>query len=138
MRGISLRGNDEHRSHSTDGGAHQTAHEARTLVRFVLCGSVDDGKNTLIGRLLYESQAVCSDQVGRLTVDSRTAGTVGDGLDFAPLLDGLSAERAQGITIDVAYKHLSTEHRDFIIAMHPVTSSTRETWSPVHPQPTAL
>src|SRR6202051_3152955 len=78
------------------------AHNARTLLRFVMCGSVDDGKSTLIGRLLYESGSLLSDQLAALESDSRVAGTQGDELDFALLLDGLAAERAQGITIDVA------------------------------------
>jgi bifunctional enzyme CysN/CysC len=95
------------------------ATDSRTMVRFVVCGSVDDGKSTLMGRLLYESRGVFSDQLERLAADSRTAGTVDGDLDFALLLDGLAAERAQGITIDVAYKHLSTERRDFLIADTP-------------------
>jgi bifunctional enzyme CysN/CysC len=95
------------------------AHNARTLVRFVMCGSVDDGKSTLIGRLLYESGALLSDQLAALESDSRVAGTQGDELDFALLLDGLAAERAQGITIDVAYRHFSTPNRHFIVADAP-------------------
>jgi len=85
----------------------------------LLCGSVDDGKSTLIGRLLYETQALYADQLAALEVDSRTSGTQGGELDFALLTDGLAAEREQGITIDVAYRHFSTEHRHFIVADTP-------------------
>jgi bifunctional enzyme CysN/CysC len=99
--------------------AHLRAHNARTLLRFVMCGSVDDGKSTLIGRLLYESGALLIDQLAALEADSRVAGTQGDELDFALLLDGLAAERAQGITIDVAYRHFSTPARHFIVADAP-------------------
>jgi bifunctional enzyme CysN/CysC len=94
-------------------------------VRLVVCGSVDDGKSTLIGRLLYESAALFSDQLETLAAESRSADTAGaadtggDPLEFALLLDGLSSEREQGITIDVAYKHLSTTRRDFLIADAP-------------------
>ncbi len=95
------------------------AHNARTLLRFVMCGSVDDGKSTLIGRLLYESGSLLQDQLAALESDSRVAGTQGDELDFALLLDGLAAERAQGITIDVAYRHFSTPTRHFIVADTP-------------------
>jgi bifunctional enzyme CysN/CysC len=84
-----------------------------------MCGSVDDGKSTLIGRLLYESGSLLSDQLAALESDSRVAGTQGDELDFALLLDGLAAERAQGITIDVAYRHFSTPSRHFIVADAP-------------------
>src|SRR5438270_13098581 len=95
------------------------AHNSRTLLRFVMCGSVDDGKSTLIGRLLYESGALLIDQLAALEADSRAAGTQGDELDFALLLDGLAAERAQGIIIDVAYRHFSTPTRHFIVADAP-------------------
>lgn len=95
------------------------AHNSRTLLRFVMCGSVDDGKSTLIGRLLYESGSLLLDQLAALEADSRAAGTQGDELDFALLLDGLAAERAQGITIDVAYRHFSTANRHFIVADAP-------------------
>ena len=84
-----------------------------------MCGSVDDGKSTLIGRLLYESRSLFVDQLAALEADSKTAGTQGDDLDFALLLDGLAAEREQGITIDVAYRHFSTERRHFIVADAP-------------------
>src|SRR5436305_15338374 len=92
------------------------AHESKTLVRFVMCGSVDDGKSTLIGRLLYESEALFADQLAKLTADSKAVGTQGGELDFALILDGLSAEREQGITIDVAYRHFSSARRHFIVA----------------------
>ena len=95
------------------------AHNAKTLLRFVMCGSVDDGKSTLIGRLLYESRSLFVDQLAALEADSKTAGTQGDDLDFALLLDGLAAEREQGITIDVAYRHFSTDRRHFIVADAP-------------------
>jgi bifunctional enzyme CysN/CysC len=95
------------------------AHERKSLLRFLMCGSVDDGKSTLIGRLLYESQALYADQLATLEVDSRRAGTQDGELDFALLTDGLAAEREQGITIDVAYRHFSTEHRHFIVADAP-------------------
>ena len=95
------------------------AHNGKTLLRFVMCGSVDDGKSTLIGRLLYESRSLFVDQLAALEADSKTAGTQGDDLDFALLLDGLAAEREQGITIDVAYRHFSTDRRHFIVADAP-------------------
>jgi bifunctional enzyme CysN/CysC len=95
------------------------AHEHKSLLRFLLCGSVDDGKSTLIGRLLYETQALYTDQLAALEADSRTSGTQGGELDFALLTDGLAAEREQGITIDVAYRHFSTERRHFIVADAP-------------------
>jgi bifunctional enzyme CysN/CysC len=91
----------------------------RTLLRFITCGSVDDGKSTLIGRLLYESQAVYEDQLAALEDDSKRMGTQGGALDFALLLDGLTAEREQGITIDVAYRFFSTARRNFIVADTP-------------------
>ncbi len=95
------------------------AHERKSLLRFLMCGSVDDGKSTLIGRLLYETQALYVDQLAALEDDSRRAGTQGGELDFALLTDGLAAEREQGITIDVAYRHFSTERRHFIVADAP-------------------
>jgi bifunctional enzyme CysN/CysC len=95
------------------------AHDAKTLVRFVMCGSVDDGKSTLIGRLLYESEALFADQLAALEADSKTMGTQGEELDLALVLDGLAAEREQGITIDVAYRHFSSERRHFIVADAP-------------------
>jgi len=95
------------------------AQAGKDLLRFLTCGSVDDGKSTLIGRLLYESKLVFEDQLAALEVDSRSFGTQGDDLDFALLVDGLSAEREQGITIDVAYRYFSTERRSFIVADTP-------------------
>jgi len=95
------------------------AHERKSLLRFLMCGSVDDGKSTLIGRLLYETQALYADQLATLEDDSRRAGTQNGELDFALLTDGLAAEREQGITIDVAYRRFSTEHRHFIVADAP-------------------
>ncbi len=93
--------------------------ERKTLLRFIACGSVDDGKSTLIGRLLYECQTLFDDQLAALAADSRRHGTQGAALDFALLLDGLSAEREQGITIDVAYRQFATDKRRFIVADAP-------------------
>jgi bifunctional enzyme CysN/CysC len=95
------------------------AHERKSLLRFITCGSVDDGKSTLIGRLLYESKLVFEDHLAALEADSKKVGTQGGDLDFALLLDGLEAEREQGITIDVAYRFFSTERRKFIVADTP-------------------
>ena len=95
------------------------AHEHKSLLRFITCGSVDDGKSTLIGRLLYESKMVFEDQLAALEADSKQVGTQGGELDFALLVDGLAAEREQGITIDVAYRFFSTERRKFIVADTP-------------------
>jgi bifunctional enzyme CysN/CysC len=94
-------------------------HEHKDLLRFITCGSVDDGKSTLIGRLLYESKLVYEDQLAALAADSKKVGTQGDDLDLALLVDGLAAEREQGITIDVAYRFFSTEKRKFIVADTP-------------------
>jgi bifunctional enzyme CysN/CysC len=91
----------------------------KDLLRFITCGSVDDGKSTLIGRLLYEAKALFDDQLSALDADSRKFGTQGDAPDFALLVDGLSAEREQGITIDVAYRFFATEKRKFIVADTP-------------------
>jgi len=89
------------------------------LLRFITCGSVDDGKSTLIGRLLYDSRQIADDQLVSLESDSKSVGTQGEGLDFALLVDGLSAEREQGITIDVAYRYFSSAQRRFIVADTP-------------------
>jgi bifunctional enzyme CysN/CysC len=89
------------------------------LLRFITCGSVDDGKSTLIGRMLYEAQMVFDDQVAALQADSRKQGTQGEDIDFALLVDGLAAEREQGITIDVAYRFFTTDRRKFIVADTP-------------------
>lgn len=96
--------------------AQQSGHE---LLRFITCGSVDDGKSTLIGRLLWESKQLFDDQLAALEADSRRHGTQGQEIDFALLVDGLSAEREQGITIDVAYRFFATQHRKFIVADTP-------------------
>ncbi len=95
------------------------AHERKGMLRFITCGSVDDGKSTMIGRLLYESKMLFEDQLAALEVDSKKMGTQGDNLDFALLVDGLAAEREQGITIDVAYRFFSTDRRKFIVADTP-------------------
>jgi bifunctional enzyme CysN/CysC len=95
------------------------AHERKTMLRFITCGSVDDGKSTLIGRLLYESKLVFEDQLSALEADSRRFGTQGAELDLALLVDGLAAEREQGITIDVAYRFFSTDKRKFVVADTP-------------------
>ena len=89
------------------------------LLKFITCGSVDDGKSTLIGRLLYEAQLIFEDQIAVLKNDSKRYGTQDGEIDFALLVDGLSAEREQGITIDVAYRFFSTERRKFIVADTP-------------------
>lgn len=95
------------------------AHHHKGLLRFITCGSVDDGKSTLIGRLLYEARAIHDDHLTALEADSKTAGTRGGDTDFALLVDGLEAEREQGITIDVAYRYFATESRKFIVADTP-------------------
>jgi bifunctional enzyme CysN/CysC len=95
------------------------AQQSKSLLRFITCGSVDDGKSTLIGRLLHESKSLLDDQLAALEGDSRKFGTQGDALDFALLLDGLGAEREQGITIDVAYRFFATDRRKFIVADTP-------------------
>ena len=89
------------------------------LLRFITCGSVDDGKSTLIGRMLYEAQLIFDDQIAALQRDSKTQGTQGGDIDFALLVDGLAAEREQGITIDVAYRFFNTDRRKFILAYPP-------------------
>jgi len=104
---------------TSDIEAYLDAHERTSLLRFLTCGSVDDGKSTLIGRLLYESQLVFEDHLAALEADSKRVGTQGGDLDFALLVDGLAAEREQGITIDVAYRFFSTEQRKFIVADTP-------------------
>lgn len=96
-----------------------TAHEHKSLLRFITCGSVDDGKSTLIGRLLYDSKMIFEDQLSALEADSKKMGTQGEEIDFALLVDGLAAEREQGITIDVAYRFFSTDTRKFIVADTP-------------------
>jgi bifunctional enzyme CysN/CysC len=102
-----------------DIGAYLEAHEKKSLLRFLTCGSVDDGKSTLIGRLLYDSKMIFEDQLAALERDSKKVGTQGGEIDFALLVDGLAAEREQGITIDVAYRYFSTDQRSFIVADTP-------------------
>ena len=99
--------------------AYLKSHETKSMLRFITCGSVDDGKSTLIGRLLYESSMLFEDQLAALESESKKSGTQGANLDFALLLDGLTAEREQGITIDVAYRYFSTDRRKFIVADTP-------------------
>ena len=94
-------------------------HEHKSYLRFITCGSVDDGKSTLIGRLLYDTKLILEDQLASLKNDSKKVGTQGDDIDFALLVDGLAAEREQGITIDVAYRYFSTDKRKFIVADTP-------------------
>ncbi|AVJ55282.1 sulfate adenylyltransferase subunit CysN [Idiomarina sp. OT37-5b] len=94
-------------------------HERKELLRFITCGSVDDGKSTLIGRLLHDSKMIFEDQLAAITADSKKVGTTGDQVDLALLVDGLQSEREQGITIDVAYRYFSTDKRKFIIADTP-------------------
>ncbi|TZF91584.1 sulfate adenylyltransferase subunit CysN [Cognatilysobacter lacus] len=96
--------------------AYLASHESRQLLRFITCGSVDDGKSTLIGRLLHDTRGVFDDQLSALASDSRRHGTQGERVDYALLLDGLAAEREQGITIDVAYRYFSTPRRAFVVA----------------------
>ena len=99
-----------------DIGSYLEQHQHKSLLRFITCGSVDDGKSTLIGRLLYESKMIFEDQLAALEKDSKKMGTQGQNIDFALLVDGLAAEREQGITIDVAYRFFSTDRRKFIVA----------------------
>ena len=99
--------------------AYLKSHQHKSLLRFITCGSVDDGKSTLIGRLLYESRMIFDDHLAQLDADSKRIGTRGKELDFALLVDGLAAEREQGITIDVAYRFFSTDRRKFIVADTP-------------------
>ena len=102
-----------------DINAYLEAQQSKSLLRFITCGSVDDGKSTLIGRLLYDSKMIFEDQLAQLEADSKTLGTQGQEIDFALLVDGLAAEREQGITIDVAYRFFATEKRKFIVADTP-------------------
>ncbi|KCZ89246.1 sulfate adenylyltransferase subunit CysN [Hyphomonas jannaschiana] len=104
---------------ATDIAAYLEKHENKSLLRFITCGSVDDGKSTLIGRLLYDSKMIFEDQLASLEADSKKVGTQGENIDFALLVDGLAAEREQGITIDVAYRFFATDKRKFIVADTP-------------------
>lgn len=99
--------------------AYLLKHQHKTMLRFITCGSVDDGKSTLIGRLLYDSKMIFEDQLASLEADSKVSGTQGGDIDFALLVDGLAAEREQGITIDVAYRFFATDKRKFIVADTP-------------------
>ncbi|MDH4056520.1 MAG: GTP-binding protein, partial [Gammaproteobacteria bacterium] len=99
--------------------AYLDLHQHKSMLRFITCGSVDDGKSTLIGRLLYDSKMIFEDQLAALESDSKKVGTQGQNIDFALLVDGLAAEREQGITIDVAYRFFATEKRKFIVADTP-------------------
>ncbi|MDX1475616.1 MAG: sulfate adenylyltransferase subunit CysN [Reinekea sp.] len=104
---------------STDINAYLEQHQNKELLRFLTCGSVDDGKSTLIGRLLHDSKMIYEDQLAAIEKDSQKSGTTGEKIDLALLVDGLQAEREQGITIDVAYRYFSTSKRKFIIADTP-------------------
>lgn len=104
---------------AADIDAYLDRHAHKSMLRFITCGSVDDGKSTLIGRLLYDSKTIFEDQLAALEADSKRVGTQGQNIDFALLVDGLAAEREQGITIDVAYRFFSTEKRKFIVADTP-------------------
>src|SRR6187399_1918147 len=104
---------------ATDINQYLSQHERKELLRFITCGSVDDGKSTLIGRLFYDSKMIAEDQLSALMRDSEIHGTTGGGFDPALYLDGLEEEREQGITIDVAYRYFSTDKRKFIIADTP-------------------
>ena len=99
---------------SRDINAYLEKHKKKSLMRFITCGSVDDGKSTLIGRLLYDSKKIFEDQLAQLKADSKKLGTQGQEIDFALLVDGLAAEREQGITVDVAYRLFDTEKRKLV------------------------
>ena len=104
---------------SQDINQYLQQHEQKELLRFITCGSVDDGKSTLIGRLLYDSKMIYEDQLASINNESKKVGTTEEGPDLALLVDGLQSEREQGITIDVAYRYFSTDKRKFIIADTP-------------------
>ena len=99
---------------ASDIDAYLLAHQNKELLRFLTCGSVDDGKSTLIGRLLHDSKMIYEDQLAAIEQDSQKSGTNGEKIDLALLVDGLQAEREQGITIDVAYRYFSTSKRMYI------------------------
>src|SRR6476660_6175825 len=111
MQGVDLSREDIH--------TYLARHQRKRLLRFLTCGSVDDGKSTLIGRLLYDCRLLLEDQLAALATDSMRFGTTGGDLDMAVLVDGLQAEREQGITIDVAYRYFATARRKFIVADTP-------------------
>ncbi len=115
--------------------ANDAAEAGHSLLRFITCGSVDDGKSTLIGRLLYEAGAVPDDAVAALEADSAAIGNAGGGLDYSLLVDGLLAEREQGITIDVAYRYFATPRRSFIVADTPGHEQYPATWRREPPAP---
>lgn len=109
------------------------AQQHKSLLRFLTCGSVDDGKSTLIGRLLHDTRQIYEDQLSTLHSDSKRIGTQGEKLDLALLVDGLQAEREQGITIDVAYRYFSTENANLSSPIPQGMSSTPATWPPAPP-----
>lgn len=111
--------NSENTLLQTDILSYLDQHEKKDMLRFLTCGSVDDGKSTLIGRLLHDSKMIFEDQLAAITKDSKKVGTTGEKVDLALLVDGLQSEREQGITIDVAYRYFSTDKRKFIIADTP-------------------
>lgn len=117
---------------ANEGGveAYLHAQQHKSLLRFLTCGSVDDGKSTLIGRLLHDTRQIYEDQLSSLHNDSKRHGTQGEKLDLALLVDGLQAEREQGITIDVAYRYFSTENANLSSPTPRGTSSTRAIWPP--------
>ena len=103
---------------------------SHSLLRFLTCGSVDDGKSTLIGRLLYDSRLIVDDTLATIAKDSRKHGTVGEDIDLALLVDGLEEERQQGITIDVSYRFLVPRSVASSWPIHPATNNTHATWRP--------
>lgn len=114
--------------------AYLKQHENKQLLRFITCGSVDDGKSTLIGRLLYDSKLVYEDELAKVQNDSAKQGSTGGKFDPSLFMDGLKEEREQGITIDVAYRYFSTAKRKFIIADTPGMNNTPATWRPERPR----
>src|SRR4026207_290608 len=110
--------------------AYLETHQHKTMLRFITCGSVDDGKSTMIGRLLYDSKMIFEDQLAALETGRKKVGTQGQEIDFALLVDGLAAEREQGITIDVAYRFFNTEKRKFIVADTPGHEQSPRTMVP--------
>ena len=118
-------------------GALPKRRRAKDLLRFITCGSVDDGKSTLIGRLLHDSKLIFEDQLSALAKDSKRHGTTGEDIDFALLVDGLEAEREQGITIDVAYRFFTTPSARSSSPTRRGTSNTRATWRPARRTPTS-
>ena len=111
--------------------AYLKQHEQKDLLRFLTCGNVDDGKSTLIGRLLYDSKLIYEDQLQAVTRDSKKVGTTGDAPDLALLVDGLQAEREQGITIDVAYRYFRLKSVSLLL-IHQAMNNILVTWQQVH------